>query len=92
MRAILRQTFAEPISGYWDGGPKQVFDWSIEGLPKADKDGQFIRVGSFAANFWFHVAYGKTIYQTLGNARRRLQAWARKRNRPPCTFQYIEEE
>ena len=83
---ILRQTLAYPVDGYWDGGKKQVFDWSVDDEPKTDSKGQFVRIGSFAANHWFHVALGKTVKQTLANAKRHL----RTITRVPSTFEYIE--
>ena len=88
---ILRQTLVEPINGYWDGGPKKTFDWKIEHNHRGkDHKGEFIRVGSWSANHWFHVALGKTDKQTLSNAKRRLLAMA-KRSGMECKFEYIEE-
>ena len=75
----LIQTYDESINGNWDGGVKQVFDFTIERTPQKDKDGWYVRVGSFSKNFWFHVAVGKTEKQTLGNARRRLTAWDKQK-------------
>jgi len=86
MTIILRQTLNESVNGYWDGGKKQVFDWTIDGKPQTDKQGQFVRIGSFDANTWFHVALGKTDKQTLSYAKRHLQ----HSTRYPSTFQYIE--
>ena len=85
----LRQTFTEAISGYWDGGPKSRFDWTIDGEPKTDNKGSFVRIGSWYANHWFHVAVGKTDKQTLGNARRHLGAGARRAGKA-CAFEYID--
>ena len=82
----LRQTLAYPVDGYWDGGKKQVFDWGIEGSPARDSKGQYVRIGSFYANRWFHVALGKTVKLTLANAKRHLKAVTRI----PSTFEYIE--
>jgi hypothetical protein len=84
---ILRQTLAEPVNGYWDGGKKQVFDWKIDWFHGGkDSKGTFVRVGSWAANHWFNVAQGKTEKQTLANARRRLS----RSTRVKSTFEYIE--
>ncbi len=90
MALYLRQTFSKPISGYWDGGPKSVFDWSIDGHVQTDKKGKFVRIGSFSANHWFHVAVGKTEKATLTNAKRRLAAVAKKRGLT-CTVAFIEK-
>ena len=84
----LKQTLNAPISGYWDGGTKSVFEWTIDGQPQTDSKGQFVRVGSFAANNWFMVALGKTDKMTLGNARRRLSRSAKNAGMP-CKFEYI---
>ncbi len=86
---ILRQKLSEPIDGYWDGGKKSTFDWSIENFdyPSKDSKGEFVKVGSWNANFWFHVAKGKTIKQTLSYAKAYLKA----KTRIPSTFEYIEQ-
>lgn len=84
---ILRQTIAYPVHGYWDGGAKQIFDWCIEGGTATDSRGQYVRIGSFEANYWFHVALSKTVKQTLANAKRHLRATTRI----PSTFKYIED-
>jgi len=70
----LRQTLPHPVHGFWDGGAKQVFEWGIEGSPATDSKGQFVRVGCFSANHYFHVAAGKTDKVTLCNATKHLRA------------------
>lgn len=65
-------------------------DWSIEGRPQEDKNGWYIRIGSWTANFWFYVAIGKTVKQTLGNAKRRLPTLIRSGKL--STYEYIETE
>lgn len=84
----LIQKLEKKIGGYWDGGPKDTFEWTIDGLPKSDAKGQFVRVGSWEANHWFHVAQGRTEKQTLSNARRHLAASAKKAG-ISCTFRYV---
>ena len=71
----------------WDGGPKKVFRWSIDGKPQRDTKGLFVRVGSWGANTWFHVAVGKTEKTTLGNVRRRL-GFSMRRFGIQGTFRY----
>lgn len=80
----LKQTLDKPVNGYWDGGAKQVFHWSIDGSPTVDSKGQFVRIGSWEANHWFHVASGRTVKLTLANAKRHLRAVTRV----PSTFEY----
>jgi len=83
----LIQELEKPIQGWWDGGPKKYFEWKIEHRHRGhDAKGTFVRVGSWDANHWFHVAEGKTDKQTLGNARRRLK----QTTKVPCTFRYVE--
>ena len=82
----LRQTLAEPINGFWDGGKKQVFDWFIDRAPKTDSKGQFVRIGSFTANHWFCVAVGKTEKLTLSYAKQHLQAVTQVFS----TFEYVD--
>jgi hypothetical protein len=84
---ILRQTLDKPVHGYWDGGPKQVFDWEIEHFHGGkDTKGYYVRIGSFAANYWFHVSLGKTEKLTLSYAKKHLMAITRI----PSKFEYIE--
>ena len=85
---ILRQTLEKPVHGYWDGGAKQVFDWTIDGMPKTDSKGQFVKIGSWSANHWFNVALGKTDKLTLSYAMNHLKA----STKIPSTFEYIEED
>jgi hypothetical protein len=83
----LRQTLVKPVQGYWDGGAKQVFEWEVESHAGGrDKKGEFVRVGSYEANHYFHVAKGKTTKQTLGYAKQHLKASTRY----PSKFEYVE--
>ena len=84
MGLTLRQTLVVPVNGYWDGGPKSVFNWSID---RRWDDGTS-RVGSWEANYYFTVKTGETDRVTLGNARRHLKM---VRGAIKCTFEYIEE-
>lgn len=92
MGMILRQIFDEPISGYWDGGKKAVFDWKIDWNRQGeDHNGKYVRVGSWGANHWFNVSLGKADKRTLSYAKRKLNRWAKMQGRV-CKFEYIEEE
>jgi hypothetical protein len=87
MELILVQKLGKAYPGYWDGGPKQIFEWRIEHLRRGrDSKGEYVRIGSWCANHWFHVAVGKTDKATLGNARRHLRAITKV----PCEFWYKE--
>jgi len=88
---VLRQTFEHPVSCYSDAGPLKVIDWSIDQWTyKQDAQGTYVRVGSWMANHYFHVAAGATDKQTLRNARRHLRVkWYPE---VPCTFSYEEVE
>ena len=70
----LIQTLERPVRGYWDGGEKSRFEWEIEGNGTQGRDskGEFVRVGSWDANMWFHAAKGRTEKMTLSNIRRKL--------------------
>ena len=81
----LRQTLEKAVNGYWDGGAKQVFDWEIDGQVQSDGEGEYVRIGSWYANHWFHVALGKTAKLTLSYAMRHLRA----STRIPSTFEYV---
>jgi len=85
---VLVQTLEKPVHGYWDGGAKQIFEWSIQSTsPMRDKDGPYVKIGSYGANHWFCVSQGKTEKMTLGNARRHLQAITKV----DATFEYKED-
>jgi len=81
----LLQTLDEPVQGYWDGGPKQSFEWSIYPGGGSDERGEYVRIGSWEGNHWFHVARGKTEKLTLSYAMRHLKASTRY----PSKFEYI---
>jgi len=83
---ILRQKLDHPVNGYWDGGKKDTFDWSVDEAVGRDQKG-FVRVGSWSANYWFYVASGKTEKLTLRNAMFHLRAITKV----PSTFEYIED-
>ncbi len=86
---ILRQTFDKPINWYWDDESKRIFDWSIDSTGH-DSKGEFVRIGSWSANHWFHVAKGKTDKLTLRNAMLRLRSVAKHHNLT-CKFEYVIE-
>ena len=69
-------------------GSKSRFEFSISGPPEKDGKGNYVRVGSWEANQWFHVAVGKTEKQTLANVRRKLEAGLRQQGLPH-RFEYI---
>lgn len=70
----MRVKLKKPIGGWWDGGLKDTFDFKIDGNPKRDSKGWFVKVGSWRANYWFHVAVGRTDKETLRNAKARLRS------------------
>ncbi len=80
----LRQTLEYAVNGYWDGGKKSVFDWSID---RVYEDGKS-RVGSWGANHYFEVKTGATEKLTLSYAKQHLKA----STTVASTFEYIEEE
>jgi hypothetical protein len=69
---ILRLTLPEAVDGHWNGGQKKTFDFQIEGIPRKDSKGYYIRVGSWDGNFWANVTCSKTVKKTLSNIRRRF--------------------
>ncbi len=85
----MRMVLGRPMSGYWDDDMKSPFHFQINGHPQHDARGAYIRIGSWEANHWFHVAMGKTVKATLGNARRRLTQRFRHAGQHP-RFMYIE--
>ena len=85
----LIQTLEKSVHGYWDGGAKQTFEWTVENHRGEDKQGRYVRIGSWTANHWFHVAEGKTEKLSLRNAMLHLRAAARKRGLA-STFKYVE--
>jgi hypothetical protein len=73
----LRVRTEQPVSGYWDGGQKSTFDFSVEGEPQKDEKGYYARVGSWDANYWFNVGAGKTKphseRQILASAKKKIK-------------------
>lgn len=63
-------------------------EWSVVGSPQENKNGWYVRIGSWTANYWFHVSIGKTVKQTLGNAKRRLPTLTGELS----TYEYVETE
>ena len=74
-------TMKEPVSGFWDGGSKKIFEYEIQGEPKKDSQGEFVKIGSWEANYWFHVAKGKTDKYTLSYAKKHLLANMKRNGR-----------
>lgn len=60
----LKITLQEKINGYWDFGAKKIFNWDIDGKPQKNKNGFFVKVGSWEANNYFTIGCGKTKLQT----------------------------
>ena len=86
---LLRQTLPYSINGYWDGGPKQVFDWSTEHIEGRDFRGTYTRIGCWGANRWFNVAKGKSEKLTLSYAKQHLSQTALGKQ---SKFEYIQEK
>lgn len=86
----LRLILSLPISGYWDGGMKSQFDFEIESWRPIghDKDGEFVRIGCWDANNWFHVAWSGTEKKTLANVKRKMNNKL-KRAGIPFTWKYL---
>ncbi|SRR6266702_3594514 len=86
LRLTLEQ--AENSPSEWDGGSKQVFDWTIL---KEFSDGKS-RVGCYAANRWYEVATGRTEKETLCNAKKHIRAILKRHRVPVKSFEYIKLE
>lgn len=85
---ILRQTLVNAVNGYWDGGKKRIFDWTIDSLGGgSDSRGEFVRIGCYTANHWFYVSKGKTDKLTLAYAKNHLTSVTTVQS----TFEYIED-
>ena len=82
-------TLEKPVNGWWDGGAKSRFEFTIDGRPQKDSKGEFVKIGSWGANTWFNVAVGKTDKQTLSNAARHVKAGFKKRGLA-ATFTYAD--
>lgn len=70
----LRLVLDKPIGGYWDGGLKRQFDFEIDSRVSVgkDKDGEYVRIGCWDANYWFHVAWSGDEKKTLANVKRKM--------------------
>lgn len=78
----LRIITPEPVAGYWDGGKKSVFNFSID---QSYPDGKS-KIGSWDANFYKEVKTGRTDKMTLANFRRTL---AKNKIFKNAIFEYI---
>ena len=76
---FLRVQLTEAVNGYWDGGKKSVFDFRVDGRTQHDKQGEYVRVGSWDANHWFHVSVGKTERDTLRKAQHHIARTFKKK-------------
>lgn len=85
---ILRQTLPYVIENpmAWNG-KLHIIEWSFDGRPQTDSKGQFIRIGSWTANHYFHVALGKTDKLTLRNAMYHLRGTEIGKQ---SKFEYVE--
>ena len=63
----------QPIIGWWDGGAKSRFEFEPE-YTKSDDEGEYIKWGSWSANYWFHTSQGKTDKLSAMYAIRHLKA------------------
>lgn len=59
-RPTIILTTGSPIVGYWDGGAKSRFEFTLDAVLKDDK-GRFAKWGSWQANFWFTCGYGRSL-------------------------------
>jgi hypothetical protein len=73
----------EPINGYWDGGAKKEFEFSVS-EPRPEPNGFYVEVGSWDANYWFTMGAGRKKAQSdkaiLRNAQRKLSRMVEKWN------------
>jgi len=89
MQDALLVTLAEPVQGWWDGGKKERFIFTL-GREFRDTKGVYQRIEGYDANYWFHVAKGKTDKATLANAWRHLRSNFTKNGFKVATHWYIE--
>lgn len=89
-KLILKTYTSEPINGFWDGGSKQEFTWSLGRIGK-DSKGEFQKINGWEANYWFHVSKGKTDKQTLSYALKHLKNNAKKNNQIISYHEYVIE-
>lgn len=65
----------KPVSGYWDGGSKNYFEFEID-MYKMDKHpgpDVTLKWGSWGANFWFNCGSGRSWKEAASIAKRRLE-------------------
>ena len=67
----IRVKLSEPIDGYWDGGKKQVFEFRPELLE--DDEGQYVKWGSWEANYWFTAGTGRSWNHAISIAKRMIK-------------------
>lgn len=83
--------FNRPMLGYWDGGKKSKFEFTINYKVYKDSKGYFTKIGSWEANYWFMVSVGKTVTATLSYAMRALANHFRKNGYYVCCGKTLKE-
>jgi hypothetical protein len=68
---IIHVDLGKPVSGYWDGGAKQHFDFSPTPKPKHYTEST-IQWGSWSANFYFSAKSGKSWTDAASIAKRMI--------------------
>ena len=85
---ILRLELNEAISGFWDGGKKRFFDFTIEKPISSDLKGKYVKIGCYDMNYWFNVAWSGSQKKTFANVKRKF-AHKFKRQGIKSTWSYV---
>jgi hypothetical protein len=68
---VIHVDLGKPVSGYWDGGAKQHFDFKPEPRSKHYTENT-IKWGSYSANFFFSAKSGKSWADAASIAKRMI--------------------
>jgi hypothetical protein len=66
---VIHVDMGKPISGFWDGGPKQIFDFTPSPKPEFIP-GTKIEWGSWSANFFFTTSSGRSWNEAASIAKK----------------------
>lgn len=75
-----------------DGDANRTYDFEIQGRIQVDEKGKYVKIGSYRANYWFHVSAMKTEKGTLNNAKKHLLANLKRNKAKMFKFEYINEK
>ena len=86
----LIQRLNKKIGGFWDGGLKDTFEWTVDFKHKGPKEGT-VAVGSWEANHWFCMS-GRGGERAILNRAKSILARKLAKRGILSEFELVEED